>query len=214
MTETAPEEPAPVALETVPPPKKTRKKSKLSPTAPPAPVVPIPSAAANLAAICRMIDDEKLDPADALTKVMFSNAHKALKENVDEHIAFREFLEGAFETAKKVKAAWEKRRKLFERLMDELDAKLKESLDQYDDVPHVGTIGSLMLHKNPPKVKLAWGDKELTQDLIDMFGIDEKYVRTKIEHTARLDVIARDLKDGVDIPWAELIQESRVEITT
>lgn len=190
----------------------SRKKQSVALAAIPKPTVPIAQAAASLASVCDLIDGGA-NPKDAIVQVMFAAGRRQLADCVDEHIAFKTFVEGAAETAKQAKAAWEASRKRLVAVAAAVDELLKTTIEEKPDLPYSGRIGSLAVHKNPPKVVLAWGeDTSVTEEQIQFWGIDEEYLRRSAE--VDLDAIKRDLKAGKDIPWATTVQGTKLAVTT
>jgi hypothetical protein len=178
----------------------------------PEPKVPISVAADTLACICDMIDSGEADPRKAVTLTLFEDAKGGLSRSVDEAIAFKAFLEGALETAKRIKGGWEKKRKQLEQVLEAFHSELERSMTAHPDIPFGGTIGRFTLANNPPGVELAWGDKTLTKDVIEFFNIDKSYVREKVSYEIDKAALARDLKAGVDVPWAKLKRTKRVDV--
>lgn len=189
----------------------SRKKQSVALAAIPKPTVPIAQAAASLASVCDLIDGGA-NPKDAIVQVMFAAGRRQLADCVDEHIAFKAFVEGAAETAKQAKAAWEASRKRLVGIAAAVEELLKTTIEEKPDLPYSGSIGALAIHKNPPKVELAWGYGVITEEHVQFYGIDEQYLRRSVE--LDLDAIKRDLKAGKDIPWATLVQGTKLAVTT
>ena len=169
-------------------------------------------AAETLASVCRLID-EGADPREAVVRTMFADGKDALARAVDSHIEAKTIAEGMFETAKKAKAEWEKRRKRMDDIVKAIDAEMLAALTAEPDLPYSGRLGSVKLVTNPGTLVTAWGDRELTPQLIEMFGVSEQYWTATTTYKLDVDAVKRDLRAGRTIDWATIRQDQRVEVT-
>ncbi len=173
---------------------------------------PMTQAAETLASVCRLID-EGANPRDAVVATMFAEGRNALSRAVDSHIEAKAIAEGMFETAKRAKAEWEKRRKRMDEIVKAIDAEMLAALTEEPDLPYSGRLGSVKLVTNPGVLVTAWGDRELTSQLVEMFGVAEHYYSVTTTYKLDVEEVKRGLRAGAQIDWAAIKQDQRVEVS-
>ena len=166
------------------------------------PKVPMAFAATILSRLCDQIDDG-VDPSDALVAV-FEETKLDLADAVDRRIAFETWLSGSIETAKKARDAYAERARKLTAAHEAFKKNTMDIMQANPNLPYKGDLGRLAIQANPASLKLAFAGKELTPDVIAMFGVDQKYVKTFT--TLVLDTVAvkAALQAGETFEWATL----------
>lgn len=159
-------------------------------------------AASALAELCDRLDNGE-EPTAALVS-LFSETRLELAEAVDRRIAFIKYVEGAIEGARAARNEWDRQKTLLETMLAAMKARTKEIVETYPDLPYAGSLGKLAVQKNGGKapVELAFGERELSREIIEMFGVPEHLI--KITYTLDTDKLRRALEAGEDFPWATL----------
>lgn len=168
------------------------------------PKIPMAVAATDLAMLCDAIDDGA-EPSVALV-AMFNEKRLDLAASVDRRIMFITLIEAQIEAARQMRSSWDDQVQRLKALHETMRAKTKEIIEAAPDLPYQGTLGKLSMQKNGGVAPLAttWGDKELSQELVEMFGVDERYYYVQTTYKLRPEVIVKDLENGVPIEWAQL----------
>lgn len=164
---------------------------------------PMDLAALVLAELCDKIDNGA-DLDQELVRA-FDDAKLTLAAAVDRRIAFDTWIKGAIEAAREARTQWEERVQLLKAMHERFKANTL-AIVQAADVPYQGSLGKIRAQRNPVGVKLTWGDKLLSPDLIDMLGIDDRFVRVKTEYSIDAAAVKAALEAGEDLPWARLDQ--------
>lgn len=169
----------------------------------PAVRVPMARAAADLATLCDLIDDGA-EPTAALKQV-FDETKLDLADAVDRRIMFFSTVEAAIEQARGARAAWDAQVQQLKGLLASMQATTKATIEAFPDLPYQGQLGKLAVQKNGGRASLSltFGDKDLTPDLIEMFGIDERYYTVRTTYTLLTDAVRKDLDAGRPVPWAQ-----------
>lgn len=161
---------------------------------------PMTWAAFSLAEMCQALEDGATP--DALFTEHFKETELALAESVDRRIAMRLQIKADLEISRTQRADWDRRVQQLKALDDLCDEKTIETMQRHPDLPYKGQMGRFALQKNPPSLKLAFGEKGITSDMLTFFAIPPEFVKTTIEINT---VAVKDaLKAGKEIPWAEL----------
>lgn len=170
---------------------------------------PMDWAASVLAEIC----DEMDNTEGAITDDMlarFEDASIDLAEAVDRRIAFDTWIKGATKAARKARDEWNDRVQKLKALHDRFKERTKAIIEDNPNLPYQGNLGKMRVQKSAPSVETTFGDKELTKDLIDMFGIEERFIRRKVEYAVDAQAVKDAIKAGEEISWAQLKQSSHV----
>lgn len=171
---------------------------------------PMDLAALVLAELCEQVDSGA--DLDRELVARFDDAKLTLADAVDRRIAFDTWIKGAIEASRAARADWDQRTQLLKRIHEAFKAKTLAIVEASPDVPFVGRFGRLASQKSPPAIKLSFGDKQLTPQLIDMFGIDERFVKTVTTQTIDIDAVKAALAAGDNLPWAEQVQGTHLRI--
>ena len=161
---------------------------------------PMTWAAFALAEMCAALEDGATP--DAVFVQHFKANELALAEAVDRRIAIRIQIKADLEAARAERASWDARVQQLKALDDRCDDMTVETMKAHPDLPYKGKLGRFALQKNPPSVKLAFGEKDVTEDMVTFFAIPEEFVKRTIE--IKTAVVKDALKEGKPIPWAEL----------
>ncbi len=168
--------------------------------------------AGMLASVCRMIDgDEEQGVAPMpLTEALRANFQFALlqsKDGVDKTIDFKEATDGFIEKCKVIIERVRDEKDQAELVLDEFKKMTLEYLEQNDNLPFAGFRGKIARQKNSqPALRLAFGDRVLTGEVIREHKIADRFIKTEIVETLDTDAVKEALKAGEDIPWAALDQ--------
>lgn len=136
-------------------------------------VVPLAASTTFLAAIMNEIDE-----ADDITETIkhrFTTDQLIQKESVDQTIVMRDQLEGMKQRAKEVSRRWEEQFRKIERLQAAIDGRIMDVMKENQGVPFKGTIGELVIRKNPPSLKTSFGGTTIDKGTIEMFGIAPEF---------------------------------------
>lgn len=166
--------------------------------------VPMAVAATDLAFLCDEIDSG-VEPSTALV-ARFNETRLELADAIDRRIVFIGMVEGSIEQARAMRAGWDAKVQQLKALHDTMRAKTKEIIEAQPDLPYQGRLGKLAVQKNGgvTPVVTTWGDRELTAELVDMFGIDERYFYAETTYKLRPEVVLKDLEAGEELGWAQL----------
>lgn len=168
----------------------------------PIPKVPMAEAALALSQLCDAIDNG-VAPDQALVSI-FNETKLDLANAVDRRIAFFGMLDAELEHARKARAAWDAKVQQLKALSERLRASTKEIMEAHPDLPYQGQLGKLAVQKNGGQLPLtlAFDDREVSEETIRMFDVDERFFR----RTYQLDTTAirRALDAGEKLPWAQL----------
>lgn len=176
----------------------------------PKPRVPMAFAAAILSELCDRLD-EGADPTDALCAV-FQETKLDLADAVDRRVAFDTWIQGAIKTAKEARDVYAERARKLTAAHEAFKKNTQDIIQAHPDLPYQGSLGRLAVQASAPSLKLAFGGKDLTPDMIQMFGIDEKYVKSEIVYTLDTAAVKAALQSGETIPWATLETGSHLRI--
>lgn len=166
------------------------------------PKLSLDRAYAELAALCREID-EGADLSDALV-AHFNETKLATTEAIDRRIAFLTAVKGQIPEAKAMRDAWAAHAKMLEQLEAAMKTATKELLEAHPDLPREGTIGRLAVEANGgvAPLELAFGDKDLTPETIELFGIEPRFVASKTVYWLDTDAVRAALEAGEQLDWA------------
>lgn len=172
------------------------------------PKVPMAVAAATLAELCDRIDaGESIGEA---VVALFDEKRLELCEAVDRRIAFDQWIKGAIEAARAARDEWGKRVEQLREAHERFKANTKAIVEAAPDLPYRGALGSIAVQKSPPAVDVAWGSRELDDETIAFFGVDPRFVKTKVTHTLDVTAVKDALKAGETLDWARLTQSNHV----
>lgn len=168
------------------------------------PKIPMAVAATELAMLCDAIDDG-VEPSTALVTI-FDERRLDLADAIDRRIMFITLVEGQIEQARAMRAGWDEQVQRLKALLDTMRTKTKEILEAAPDLPYQGKLGKLAVQKNGgvPPLATTWGDRDLSAAEIEMFGIDERYVKVETTYKLRTDVVVKDIEAGHSVEWAQL----------
>ena len=166
--------------------------------------VPMAWAAAALAEMCDRLEDGE-EPTAAFTFV-FNETRLDLAEAVDRRIAFIKLVEGSITAAEQARDEWALQKTRLESLLAAMKERTKEIVETFPDLPYKGTLGRFAVQKNggAQALDLSFGGKEITPELIDMFQIPERFVKTKVSYALDVDGIRAAIAKGEELPWAKL----------
>lgn len=183
------------------------------------PKIPMAIAATELAMLCDAIEAAEESPnfdltgaAGAALVMCFQQTKRALADSVDRRITFIKAVEAHIEAARGARNAWDAQKQRLEALLDAMRQKTKEVIEAVTDdeeekkITFRGSLGAFAVQKNggPAPMATTWGDRELSAELVDMFGIDERYFYIETTYKLRPEVVLKDLEAGEKIEWAQL----------
>jgi hypothetical protein len=189
----------------------TKKASLHALTPSPRPEIALREAAEALATVCSMIDDGGLDPRSATVKALFDEAKGGLAISVDGAIDFKRGLDQEEAKAEAVIKFWRARKQMIKDMREAFDEKLIQTMTEHPDLPYRGDVEGFSVRNNPPAVQLAWEGKDLTDEMIDFYGIPTTFVRTKVRYEVDKTAVAAHLKSGGKLDWAVLVRGQKVE---
>ncbi len=169
---------------------------------------PLAEAALILAELCDRIDGGA-EMVPALLEA-FNDTRLALADAVDRRICFDTWVKGAIEAAKSARDEWISRSKQLEALHEAFKANTKAVLLQAPDIPYQGKLGKIALQKNPPALRLAFGDKYVTPETIEMFGIPDRFLRVEVIRSVDIGAVKEAIQAGDQVPWADIEQGQHV----
>lgn len=173
--------------------------------------VPMAQAVQMLADLCERIDDGEA-PTDAITKV-FAETRLDLAEAVDRRIDFSAWIAGAISQAKEQRDVWADRARKLSAAEDAFKANTKAIMEAHPDLPYKGSRGRLALQANSqPTLKLLFGEKAVTPEVLSTFGIDDRFVKTKTVYEIDTQAVKAALQAGDKLPWAELSHGTHLRI--
>lgn len=175
------------------------------------PKVPLAQAAHMLAKLCDLLDDGA-DPNDAFVAV-FNETKLELAEAIDRRIAFDHWIEGAINAANSARDQWADRAKKLRATREVFKANTQAIIESNPDLPYQGTLGRLAVQRNgQPALKLTFGDKELTPELIGFYNIDPRFIRTTTTYAIDAATVKAAIAAGEKIEWAELETRQHLRI--
>lgn len=185
------------------------------------PVVDLGYAASKVSALCMAIDAnaEAGRPIPDIVISEFKDLQLVEQAGVDQAITFRGFMKAAINHAKAAQEEWYRRKKQLENALESFDENVVKPVLQGDRSRLFrGTIGGLALHKNPPSLVTSWGDRVLSKEIIDMFGVDDEFIdiippSTETTYRLKTSEVKAAMKEGREFPWAELSHGERVAET-
>jgi len=166
--------------------------------------VPMGEAALILAQLCDAIDAGA--DVDAAVQAVFRETRLDLADAVDRRIVFFELLKAQIEAARSARNAWDVRKQELEEMLATLKAKTQEIIEEHPDLPYQGRFGKLAVQKSPPKVETVWGDRELSPEIIQAFGVESRYVIQETHYKLDTRLVKSDLERGVPLAWASIGQ--------
>lgn len=172
--------------------------------------IPMGWAAAALAEMCDAID-AGAEPSDVLVQV-FHDRKLELRDAVDRRIAFFQVVKGQIDAAKAARNAYAEQAKRLEALLEAMKARTKEIIEEHPDLPYEGDLGKLCVQKSPPAVKVMFEDRTLDKETIDLFGISERFIRTKVTYELDTKAVKAAIEAGEDIPWARIEQGTHLRV--
>ena len=129
----------------------------------------------------------------------FRNSQQSLAYLVDTKFAVQRKLTAQINEITENKKWIDAFLKLKKRQLEAFKAQLSADIWSAPDVTFKGAFGKLSRIESD-SVQMIIGD-DITKDMRDMMGIDEKYIgRYHISKTA----VGADLKAGVELPWASI----------
>ncbi len=169
-----------------------------------------------LSALC-----DKIDDAEELDKALieeFSQADRTLAESVDRRKYVYQEAEFRIKLAKSRKEELDAAIKRLTRVQQEIEKSTRSLIEANPGIPFHDTVGNkLSIRRNPAKLKLCFDVKDaknfsnlVDEKAIGLLGIDSKYLEKVSFFTLRTDLIRDDLREGVNLPWAEFEYGSHV----
>ena len=169
---------------------------------------PLAEAALILAELCDLIDGgAEIGPA---LMGAFNDTRLQLADAVDRRICFDTWIKGAQNAARRARDEWATRAKQLDALHDAFKENTKAVLLQAPDLPYQGKLGKIALQKNPPALRLAFGDKYVTLETIEMFGIPDRFLRVETIRSVDIGAVKEAIQGGDQVPWAEIEQGQHV----
>lgn len=165
---------------------------------------PLALAAALLSELCERIDAGE-SPEGALLE-SFNDSRLALADAVDRRIAFDTWVKGAIDAAKEARDDWAAQAKRLEGLHDAFKKNTLQVVEGTPDVPYQGRLGKIAVQNNPPALETVFQEKQLSGDMIDMFGIDPEFYTVETVYKLNTKAVKAALAEGKSIPWALLTQ--------
>jgi hypothetical protein len=166
-------------------------------------LIPMAEAARLLADLCERLDEGE-EPTTGFVEV-FNRTKFALSTGVDAFIEFDRQVEALIEHACKNRDAYGERARKLREARARFKTQVTELVESSPDLPFAGQLGRLAVQKSgTPALVLSFGEKELTPDLIEFYGIDQKYIREKTTYAIDAGAVKAALQAGEEIDWASL----------
>lgn len=162
-------------------------------------------AAEDLEQVCQVIDNaEELDAT--LTK-LFDDSKLKLQHEVDRRISFYHWLESQITAHEEAFRHYRSELARLKNVRDKFKSRTEAAIKANPGFNYQGLLGKLRIQKNGnPRVLFGFGDKKLSRGVVEMFNIDEKYIKLEVDTSQ----VSNDLKNGREIPWASLEYTSSI----
>jgi len=168
-------------------------------------------AAQLVAKVCQEIDENyDAELPKELIEALSTNREDLLA-GVDRRAAVADQFEAAIEMVARQEAYLKDRKAALKKAYDTFVSKTKEIVELNPDVVFQGSNRKLTIAKNGrPALKLhvVTSSKSLANIVddtaIEIFQIDDRYLKYVSYLTIDTEKVRADLSDGVDVPWAEL----------
>lgn len=173
--------------------------------------IPLEWAASALVMLSQQIE-EGADLDEALI-AQFDDAKLSVTEAIDRRKSFKSYLLMMIDRCKAAKSEIQGRQKFFERALERLTENTKQIIETNSGVPYTDSLGAKVsvVKNGTPKLNLKLpltASKSVShiidQTSVDMFAIDQKYIKPVSFLTLDVEALKADLKAGASCEWAEL----------
>jgi hypothetical protein len=161
-------------------------------------LVPMYEAAAELASLCKRIEDG--EDLDQLLLTTFDRATASLSESIDRRRAFVRELKSKIDLAKDFKRQIQAQQKVCERILDRLKEQTLQLLKDEPDLPWKGSLGGKM---SIGRAKESLRFDTSIEDAL-MGEVNIKYLSKIVKYEWNKEAILEDLEKGIDLPWVRL----------
>ncbi len=172
--------------------------------------IPLRWAAQVLSNLCDLVGNET-ELKDGLVQA-FRSAALDHAESIERRKATMWAVEGQLAAARGARAEIDAYVQRLKAIQHAIKEEAKETMEIHPDLPWRDSMGrKLSLVNNQPSLAFCFDlkDQRTFTNLVDpetikMFGIPPKYLVANMVTTLNTQAIKEDLKNGVDIMWAEL----------
>lgn len=160
-------------------------------------------------------DVENAITIDDRLKQLFADSQEELQYRVDKRIAFDRWIKIQKAAAEEGIAYYQDLLARLESVHEKFKAQTKADVEAVPNVEFRGKLGKIWVQKNNPRIEYSFGDKRVSKEVIEMFGVPDEYVIAReipatVEYSIDSARLMADLKAGKEFPWATLKQGSHV----
>lgn len=163
---------------------------------------PLALAAQTLAQLCDEVDSS--DRIDEVLLAAFDGAKLQLETEIDRLIHFDKMSKDRQNAYKDAARYYRDQADYMEDIRSRFKARVTEVMLANPNLPFRGRLGKISCVENQPSVDYAFGDKHVTDEVIDFYGIPADYLKEKVSYEVDHARVKAELLAGKELPWARL----------
>lgn len=169
---------------------------------------PMAIAAEALEQACDQVDQAA--NLDERLQFFFQDAQLQFGEEIDKRIAFNNWVKIQIEAAENAVMFYEQRIADLKTVHQRFKERTQAVVEAQPNLTFRGKLGKIWVQKNNPGVEYAFGGREVDPQTIEVFGVPEDYVKTKLVYTIDSEKLKADLTAGKKFLWATLRQTQSI----